>query len=57
MSRTMSEISVVLVGEVNMLPDPRKYHVVSLVKVGFFRMAGTLTVLLGFVGRGERRAW
>jgi hypothetical protein len=52
----MSEISVVLVGEVNMLPDPRKYHVVSLVKVGFFRMAGTLTVLLGFVGHGERRA-
>jgi hypothetical protein len=32
----MSEISVVLVGEVNMLPDPRKHHAVSLVKVVFF---------------------
>jgi hypothetical protein len=32
----MSEISVVLVGEVNMLPDPRKHHIVSLVKVVFF---------------------
>jgi hypothetical protein len=32
----MSEISAVLVGEVNMLPDPRKHHAVSLVKVVFF---------------------
>jgi hypothetical protein len=56
----MSEISVVLVGEVNMLPDPRNHHVVSLFIVVFFFffcMAGTLTVLLGFVGHGERRAW
>jgi hypothetical protein len=32
----MSEISVVLVGEVNMLPDPRNHHVVSLFIVVFF---------------------
>jgi hypothetical protein len=56
MSRTISEKSIVLVGKVNMLPDPRKYHIVSLVKVFFFCMAGTLTVLLGFFGHGGRRA-